>query len=314
AAGGVSGRFDTVTSNHAFLRPSLGYAANTVILTLEQRAAFNTAARSSNQSRIADAVESLGRGHPVVDAVIGQSDAGARQAFDALSGEAHGSVAGTALGGAMQTQNLLMNRLHRAGGGATRGPGGAFQVAYAADRPGPVQADSLVLPSLDPQRFALWGEGFGSWGRVAGNANAAALDSTTGGFALGAEARLSEALTLGLAGGFSRTTFDVTGRLSDGANETTFGALYGAAGWGALRLRVGALYAWHDIDVNRTVSFPGFADRVSASYDGSTLMAFGELGYALDLGPVRLEPFLGAAALRLHTARFQESGGSAALT
>jgi len=313
AADGVTGKFDKVTTNFAFLKPSLGYDANNVVLTLEQRAAFNSAAQSSNQSGVADAVEALGRGNPVFDAVIGQSVSGARQAFDALSGETHGSITGTALGGAMQTQNLLMGRLHRAGAGAT-GQGGAFQAAYAADGPGPVQADTIVLPQLDPRRFALWGEGFGSWGRADGTANTAALDSSTGGFTLGAEARIDGTYTLGLAGGFSRTTFDVAGRLSEGATETTFGVLYGAGAWGALNLRLGALYAWHDIDVTRTISFPGFVDRASASYDGSTVMAFAEIGYAVDLGQVRLEPFVSASALRLHTDRFQETGGPAALT
>src|SRR5690606_14743760 len=90
AAGGVSGRFDTVTSNHAFLTPSLGYAANTVTLTLTRKKdpeplAFHSVAVTPNQYRTADAVEALGTGNRVYDTVLGTSVTGARQAFDALS-------------------------------------------------------------------------------------------------------------------------------------------------------------------------------------------------------------------------------------
>jgi outer membrane autotransporter protein len=332
ADGGVSGTFGSVSSNFAYLDPTLTYSPNEVSLTLVRKTvptdptdptdpeepaptpvAFHSVTVSSNQYRVADAVEALGAGQPLFDAVVGQSVAGARQAFDALSGEAHGSVVGAAMSGAMQTQNLLMGRLHRLGTDAT-GQGGAFQAAYAADGPGAQPTDTIVLPSLDPRRFALWGEGFGTWGRIAGNGNAAGLDTATGGFLIGGDARIGDAFRLGVAGGFSRTTFDIAGRLSEGATETTFGALYGGASWGAVNLRLGALYAWHDIDTTRTISFPGFADRASASYDGSTLMAFGEIGYALDLGAVQLEPFVGASVLRLRTDRFQETGGPAALT
>ncbi|HEV2564924.1 MAG TPA: autotransporter outer membrane beta-barrel domain-containing protein, partial [Microvirga sp.] len=140
------------------------------------------------------------------------------------------------------------------------------------------------------------------------------LDTATGGFILGADALVSEAVRLGVAGGFTRTTFDVDGRLSSGSNDSVFGALYGSSSWGALNLRLGASYAWHDFDVSRTIRFPGFADSTHASYDGWTAQAFAELGYRFDLGRVALEPFAGASVLRLHTDAFQEEGGAAALT
>jgi outer membrane autotransporter protein len=46
----------------------------------------------------------------------------------------------------------------------------------------------------------------------------------------------------------------------------------------------------------------------------STLMAFGEVGYEVDLGRVKVEPFLGTAVMRLHLDGFREDGGAAALT
>jgi outer membrane autotransporter protein len=194
---------------------------------------------------------------------------------------------------------------------------GSYSAAYAADLPEAVPQPTqpvTVTPSFDPRRFALWGEGFGSWGRIASNGNAASLETSTGGFILGADAQVADTFRFGVAGGFTRTSFEIDGRLSSGSNESVFAALYGAGEWGALTLRLGAAYAWHDLDVNRTVRFPGFADTTGASYDGWTAQAFAEVGYRIGLGNVHLEPFAGASVLRLHTDGFAEEGGAAALT
>ncbi|WP_230534585.1 autotransporter outer membrane beta-barrel domain-containing protein, partial [Microvirga roseola] len=327
ADGGVSGAFSRVTSNLAFLTPALDYDPNSVVLTLSRKTdnaeeetppkplRFSSVAQTRNQFNTAEAVEALGNGNRLFDAVVGQSAGGARQSFDALSGEVHGSAASSLLSGALRTQDLLLNRMRSTPAPAPVGQTGTVAAAYAADRPARGMApEALVLPSLDPHRFALWGEGFGSWGQIRANGNAAGVDTSTGGFVIGAEARLDETSTLGIAGGFSRTTFDVDGRLSSGSNETTFGAIYGTAQWGAVNLRAGASYAWHDIDTTRTITFPGFADQTNASYNGSSLTAFAEVGYAFELGRVTLEPFLGASVMRLHTDSFVENGGIAALT
>ncbi|MXQ13495.1 autotransporter-associated beta strand repeat-containing protein, partial [Microvirga makkahensis] len=108
AGGGVSGKFSHVTSNLAFLTPSLDYDPNAVVLSLTRKVEedgddeggdkpkpvrLSSAAQTRNQFNTADAVEALGNGHRVFDAVIGQSVDGARQAFDALSGEVHASAA-----------------------------------------------------------------------------------------------------------------------------------------------------------------------------------------------------------------------------
>ncbi|WP_322883871.1 autotransporter domain-containing protein [Microvirga lotononidis] len=335
AQGGVSGQFaGTQSTEFAFISPTLGYATNAVTLTMVRKTdpnppppttptpplpptplAFHSVAVTKNQYRTADAIEALRPGHRLYNTVLGASVAGARQAFDALSGEAHASAASVAYGDAAQVQNSILTRLRQPL--TSRLPTfvqDSYTAAYAADAPGATLQPVAVVPAFDPRRFALWGEGFGSWGKIGGNGNAAGLDSSTGGFILGADAQVAEAFRLGLAGGFTRTTFDIDGRLSSGSNETVFGALYGSGSWGNVTLRVGASYAGHDIDAQRQVQFPGFSDQVRASYDGWTAQAFGEVGYRMGLGPVQLEPFVGASVLRLHTDAFQEEGGPAALT
>jgi fibronectin-binding autotransporter adhesin len=314
ANGGVTGRFagTEAGTDFAFVDPTLGYEDKAVTLTLVRKidpeppvpptpdtptppaptpVAFHSVAETPNQYNTADGVEALGAGNRLFDTVIGASAAGARQAFDALSGEAHASAATTAITDVLRVQDTIFSRL----------------------RNGPLAQAGVVPPSFDPRSFVLWGTGFGSWGKMRSDGNAASMGTSTGGFLLGAETQINDTYRLGIAGGFMSTSFDIDRRLSSGTNETVFGSIYGAAKWNAFNIRLGALYAHHDVDVNRTIAFPGFSDRVGSSYDGSTLMAFGEVGYELDLGGLTLEPFLGASVMRLHMDGFREDGGPATL-
>ncbi|MBA1158744.1 autotransporter domain-containing protein [Microvirga mediterraneensis] len=306
ARSGVTGTFTGTTGGEfAFIVPTLGYTNDKVTLTMvrkvepqqpepplpPQPVAFHSVAQTRNQYTTADGVEALGAGNRLYDAVLGTSAPGARQAFDALSGEAHATAAGVALGDAERVRNGLLTRLRQ-----------------------PLAARPAQPDAPAPGRFALWGEGFGSWGRAGANGNAAGLDTATGGFILGADAPVADAVRLGLAGGLIRTGFDIDGRLASGRTESVFGALYGSGAWGGVTLRLGAASAGHALEVNRAIRFPGFRDQTGASYDGWSAQAFGEAGYRIDLGPVQLEPFAGAAVLRLHTDGFAEDGGAAALT
>ena len=174
-------------------------------------------------------------------------------------------------------------------------------------------AGDLSAAGLDPRRFALWGMGLGSWGRVGSTANGAGYDTSTGGFLLGADLEVAPDVTIGVAGGFTRTRFDLDASLSSGTDETVFGVVYGAARWGAVALRLGGSLARLDIDTNRNVVIPGFADNLTASRNGTGLQAFGELGYRLSGGGVAFEPFIGASVLRLMMDGFGEVGGASAL-
>ena len=97
-----------------------------------------------------------------------------------------------------------------------------------------------------------------------------------------------------------------------------------------MRARVSAryngarIYATNSTSTSRSVTFPGFAETLSSSNGGSTAQAFGEAGYRIELSNVnlaelgltrlRIEPFAGAAAIRIHQNGFTEEGGIAALT
>ncbi|MBZ6075420.1 autotransporter outer membrane beta-barrel domain-containing protein [Microvirga puerhi] len=315
---GISGRFAHVTSNFLFLDPNLAYQSDLINVTfVRNNRPLDGVAGDATDDAVADAIAALGPSNPIYKALVTSTSVqDARQAFDALSGEAHASAVTTGYAQAQLIQNALLNRLRQPLLGASLPllAQGAYAAAFAADRPGQAVAPVAVAPVPVAPRYALWGEGFGSWSQTRTNGNAAALDATTGGFVLGADALVADGIRLGLAGGYLSTSFDVDARLSSGSTDSIFGALYGSGRWGALTLRLGAVYTRHDFDVSRTISFPAYADATRTSYDGSTLQGFGEVGYRLGLGQIALEPFAGASVLRLSTERFQEQGGAAALT
>jgi len=338
AKGGVSGAFAQLgaISNLAFLSPMLSYDANSVFLGFTPAVVppgqpgvgnpvtFPSVTVSRNQAMTAAAVQGLGLGNPVYNAVVGQSVAGARQAFDALSGEVHASAVTAAFEDARLPREAILDRLNRPLETPLLGVASTMTGAYAADLPGrrpnlaPVEA-RMYRPRL----FDLWGQGFGNWGRTSNNGNAASLSRSTGGFVLGADTTVSVPWSgswrFGVAGGYTNDSLKITQRQSSGSVESVFGALYGSTSFGPLQLRAGAVYGANSTSTTRQVIFPGFADAVGSSYDGSTAQAFGEAGYRIGLsqlgiGRASLEPFVAAAAIHIHQDGFSEAGGAAALT
>lgn len=92
----------------------------------------------------------------------------------------------------------------------------------------------------------LWGQGFGAFGNVQGDSNAATLDRSTGGFVLGADTTFGERWRAGLAGAFTSTSLDIDGRQSSGSLDSWHIAAYGETSFGALNLRGGAALAHNE--------------------------------------------------------------------
>jgi outer membrane autotransporter protein len=308
AAGGVNGTFAGVTSNLAFYTPSLLYQGNDVDLVLTRNSTtFMAVGVTPNQIAAASGVASLGSDNAVNNAVLNLSAPQAQQAFDRLSGEVYASTKGVLIDDSRFVRDAAINRIRSAFGavGASSGP----FAAYAADgTPVAATTDSL----------AFWGQGFGSWGSTDGNGNAAALSRSTGGFLAGGDAFAFDGVRVGAFGGYSRTNFNVADRGSSGSSDNYHLGVYGGSQWGALGLRTGAAYTWHQIDTSRSVSFPGLAEQMSSHYDAATSQVFGDLGYRLNVGrtvvgTLAFEPFANLAYVNLWTGGFGETGGVAAL-
>lgn len=293
AAGGITGIFDDASAASGplpFLLFDLSSDPNNIYLDVSRSAAtFASVGVTRNQRAAGAGTESLGLGNGIVDAIIQLDTASALDAFDALSGEIHASVSGRLMEDDRFVREAALDRLRD----AERGK----------------QGDT-----------GLWMHGFGSWGAFDGDGNAAAFDRDIGGFVVGADSEFSTDVTVGLLGGYSRSTFQLgDSRRSSGSSDNYQLGLYGGTQWGNLAFRAGTVYTWHELETSRSVDFAGFSDRLEADYSSQTAQAFGEFAYRIETGDtpagaLAFEPFANLAYVNLATDGFNESGGAAALT
>ncbi len=309
ATGGLApnSAFDGATSNLAFLDPWLSYDAKNVYLTMvRNNIDFAAIGITPNQIATGAGAESLGFGNPVYNAVLSLSAEQAQYAFDQLSGEIHASAKTALIEDSRFIRDAVNDRLRAAFDGV--GVGGTV-VTYENGEPRTVAANT--------NRFAAWGQGFGSWGHTEDDGNAARLNRSTAGLFIGADAPVFDTWRFGAVAGFSRTNFDVKDRNSSGSSDNYHVGVYGGTHWGLavgyLAFRTGAAYTWHDISTSRGVMFPGFVDSLKGEYNAGTAQVFGEMAYGLNAGSARFESFANLAYVNLRTDGFTERGGAAAL-
>ncbi len=326
ASGGVDGQFATATSNLAFLTPSLVYDGQNVTLTMTRNdTSFGPGgdggsggggsgsggfiAQTRNQAAIAVASERLGPGNPIYDTLISATATEARAGFDLLSGEAHAQGVAVAIGESRLVREAILGRLR---GRLLAVQGKSVATGSSADLPTSEGAATLPAP-----RFAIWGEAVGAHASTDGDGSAAALSRRTGGFILGVDVELydtgTSSLRVGVAGGYTQSSFDVDTRLSSGQRESGHAALYAGARFGAWRLDGGLAYSFGDTSLTRQVRIRGFGDTLRADRDGWVAQAFAELGYAFTYERFAIEPFAQFALLRVSNGSGVERGGPAAL-
>ncbi|CAN7142759.1 autotransporter domain-containing protein [Bosea sp. LjRoot90] len=345
AAGGVIGTVAGVVSRSAFLDLTVDHRPNQVDLVIAVKGAppgtspdpgappatppgsgptpppsvFEIVAQTRNQLATAGGLDTLpqaGGTLALYNRLLMLDAPSARQAFDALSGEIHASAKSALVDESWLLRAAVNDRLRSAFGAVGASPMATLNYGFSADL---APSATGPMPRLRTDRFAVWGQGYGSWGRTDSDRNAAKLTRSTGGFLIGADVAVIDSMRFGVVAGYSRSEFDVNARLSSGESDNYHLGLYAGGQWGALGLRAGASYTWHDIETRRTVAFAGFGDGLKADYDAGTAQVFGELGYRVDLGQtvlgkVALEPFAGLAYVNLHTDGLSETGGAAALT
>ncbi|HEY9237507.1 MAG TPA: autotransporter-associated beta strand repeat-containing protein, partial [Burkholderiaceae bacterium] len=199
ANGGVSGAETlSTTVSSVFLDPTLSFDANNVFLDLTQLP-FSSVAWTPNQRAVADALQASGTHSALGAAVFNQATgAGARQAFDALSGEVHASAAGVMLDESRYLRDAVLGRARQAYGNvpyplaalgpevptvtfASTAPQSSAALGYRAAGAQPV----VPTRAADEPVSAAWAQAIGAWGRLDGDGNAATLDSSVGGFISG---------------------------------------------------------------------------------------------------------------------------------
>ncbi|POR50394.1 autotransporter outer membrane beta-barrel domain-containing protein [Bosea psychrotolerans] len=292
-----------------FLSLRDSYDTRNAYLTVVQTRSVGEVGTTPNEIAVGKSVDSLPAGDPIQSGMLNQPSIDAAQrALNQLSGEIHASAKTALIEESWLLRAAINDRLRAAFGSVGSA---ALNYGYSADL-APGARGPMPLPQTN--RFAVWGQGYGSWGRADSDGNAARLKRSTGGFLLGADAAVFDKLRFGVVAGYSRSDFDVDSRLSSGESDNYHLGLYGGGQWGALNLRAGASYTWHDVETRRALTSAYIGGTPHASYNAATAQAFGEVGYRLELGRAALEPFAGLAYVDLHSDGFSETGATAALT
>ena len=331
---GVTGQFaDVVNTNLAFLSAGLDYAdPNNVNLAIARNStSFASVAQTQNQRAAATGVGGLPAGNAIYDAVVQQDIAGARTAFDALSGEAHASGQGALINNSLIIGDTINNRLAWGfGGDPLPGAAATRAIGYAADAftalnyadsdkkpvaktPWMARKAPIVAPPPSVV-YSLWAEGLGSWLNRSGDGNAASMKSSTAGIISGLDVTFWDTYRFGIAGGYSQSDISTGARASSLDADSYHISVYGGARQGRFGLQGGLIYSWNEISSNRSVVFPGFMDSVRADYNATTTHVFGETNYQFLVNGTALQTFAGFNYINHHTDGFAERGGAAALS
>ncbi|MCB5425861.1 autotransporter domain-containing protein [Altererythrobacter sp. CC-YST694] len=266
------------TEDNPLLEGLIGYSADGITVTYQGiKTEWAKLVGTANQGATASAVQALGGTNSLYYRAmfLKQSDLGTT--FDNLSGEIHASLKSALIDESRILRGVAMDRAAELGEGT-----------------------------------GLWATAFGNWGSLEGDGNAAELESDSAGAFMGIDAQLGD-WRLGVLGGYNSSNFDVDARASTAESETFHLGAYVGGAIGQFRMRAAFGQSWHDMSTERGVVFPT-TQRLSADYNGTTTQLFGEIGYAVKVGGVDVEPFAGLAYVSLKTDDYAETGGVAALT
>jgi len=306
ASGGVNGTYSSVTSNLAFLTPSLSYSGNAVLLTLLASASsFQNGAQTPNQRAVGQVLDTAsptatGDFATVLNAIYGLDSTQGPRVLDAISGQNYSGFSSLMVQGAQ----LFMDAFQTQAGG---GGGSSYQA---------LRTDSCPDPKANvcdgEQQWGVWGGGLGAFGTVAGDANSHGLTYNLGGFVAGLDRRFDPGFRAGIATGFNAASLYTQGMPGYGNSNTVQVALYGEYLADALYLDALAGYAHSDNRMNRPIVIPGLPFR--AAYGNTTANTFfGQLeaGYKLVIAPSFggfVTPFARLQASTSTQAGFSETG------
>lgn len=281
AGAGVVGNYTSVTDGLPFADLVLAANPNDVELVVTRNAvAFASVAKTENQRNVAAAADGLGIGNVVYGAVAGvSSEDSARVVFDSLSGEIYASSQSVMLEDSRFVRDAVTNRLRT---------------------------------DLSSSQGGVWGQAFGAQGDFDGDGNAAGLDRSIAGVFVGADTAVAPQTKLGFAAGYSQASLDEGSSSQD--RDDYHVAVYGGTRLGALALRLGGAYTWHEIETTRDIALAGAAVSLEGDESARAAQIFGEIGYGFKVGPATFEPFAGIAYVNLDTDGFKERGAAAALS
>ncbi|WP_282295333.1 autotransporter domain-containing protein [Stenotrophomonas sp. PS02289] len=301
ADGGVTGGFDDVVTNSAFITGTLVQTDKAVHLDLalvteepeeetieggqERLTVFGRVAHTSNQRATAAALDSLhqsGDALALYNQLLMQDEESARRSFDELSGEAYASTRAL----------LLRNDFLRTG----------------------VLAHLRTDPAEVANGSRAWITGGGDARSQRSDGNAAARRDHSEGLLMGYDFSFGEGWTVGAAGGRQSMRQQVRERGTRSEVDALHSGVYAAFRRDALWLRGGVSYADFKVETERSLGAgQPWEQHLRAHYRANAVSTFSEVGIDLPLQTLTLTPYLGLAHTTLSTGGSVEGEGSAAL-
>ncbi|MBX9943113.1 MAG: autotransporter domain-containing protein, partial [Reyranella sp.] len=310
ATGGRTGTYANVTSNFAFLTPSLSYDANNVFLSLALSGnAFSSGAQTPNQfavGTVLDAANTNATGDfaTVLNALAVLNTQQGPAALNAISGQPYANLGTANVAGSLLFLNALGTQMAGARGG---GSAGATRVALA-------EACTATCDASEPAPWGAWLSGLGGMGNVQGNANAGGFNYNFGGTAAGADVRLGPQFLVGLALGFASGKQSVSGFSGSGWSDAYSAAVYASFTQGGFYADGLAGYAYADNRLQRQIVIPGLAPRTANGSTGANqFLGQLEAGYKVGVyepAQASITPFARLQTVAVSQNGFTESGAN----
>ena len=270
---------------------------------------------SENQTEVAESIIAAinsNTGNSVIGALGSLPPSELAAALNAISGEGVSGAQQTAFGASNLFMSAVMGQAVFWGNNIGQGrvgrtpPPGPLKLGPTGDGP-----DAIGVVGDRPDTWRVWATGFGGTTSLDGNARigSADLNAPTGGLASGLDYQVNRTTLVGIAGGFSTSSFSVDERRTSGTVEGPHIGLYGVERLGPLYLAGIAEYANFDNETERTIVLggpcpPNGQTGKFASDDFSGRL---EAGWEQSFGRLNVTPFAGLQWSRLKSESFSEN-------
>jgi outer membrane autotransporter protein len=308
ANGGLSGAYSSVTSNFAFLTPSLSYDANNVYLSLlMNQSAFAAGARTANQYAVGTVIDqnwtsASGDFATVLNALSVLNTQQGPYALNQLSGQPYADFGTANLASNTLFMNALGQQMALARGGA--GVGQRQALAQACE----LEACDATSP------FSVWASGLGGFGSVQGDGNSQTFTYNLGGAAAGIDYRVTPSLLLGIGAGYTSGTQWTDTFSGKGWTNAVSVAAYGSFTMAGFYADLLAGYAWSNNQLQRQITIPGLQPRTANGSTGANqFLGQAEIGYQVPVyapAAASITPFARLQVIGVNQAAFNEWGAN----
>ena len=312
ATGGLGGTtFSGVSGNVPGFVETLSYTATDVLLNLQAQVGGG-GGLSRNQQNVADALNTFFNGGgalpPGFLAIFGLGGGDLANALSRLSGEA---ATGAQQSAYRSMDDFLLLMLDPAT--FASGSGGSSAMPFASEQTMPPEvatayASVLKAPPAQPApaRWNVWGSAYGGASRLTGDAAVVGshdLSATAGGFAAGADYRVTPEARVGFALGGGFTGWGLSNGLGGGRGDAFQAGLYGRTTHGPAYLAGALAFAEHWMSTDRFA----MGDHLTANFDAQSFGGRLEGGYRLQAASVGIIPYAALQAQHFHAGAFSET-------